>query len=192
MADTRWLRVLLAGAVIVPMCGACGTTMTSVVKGSRSPRTEDCSIGQSRQISNGGFTIEQKCVTNENLTVGDGRGEVTRWEFDLSRSKYIEELEAGCPIEAVWIDLELERTSDRPDSLEVRGKWQLGLEEIRSVYPGSVEEVQIDVLLRAGRPSPFTRQVVREMLLTEPVGLVPMQYEFDGLVSHAKLTLVCE
>ena len=191
MTRTRWLRVLLAAAVIGPVSVACKTTMTSVVKGSRNPRTSECSIGEAARIGNGGFTILQRCVSTDDLTVGNGRGEVTQWDFDLSRSKYIEELGAGCPIEHVWIDLELERPQSSPDSLYVRGKWQLGLEEIRSVEPGGVEAVQINVLQRAGGPSPYTRQVVRELILQEPVGFLPMQYEFDARVSYAKLTLVC-
>ncbi len=191
MAGTRWLRVLLAAVVIAPVGVACKTTMTSVVKGSRNPRTIECSIGEAARTGNGGFTILQKCLSTDNLTVGNGRGEVTQWDFDLSRSKYIEELEAGCSIEYVWIDLELERTRSSPDSLSVRGKWQLGLEEIRSVEPGSVEAVRINVLQRAGGRSPYTPQVVRELILQEPVGLLPMQYEFDARVSYAKLTLVC-
>jgi hypothetical protein len=191
MANFRRLRVLLAAILIAPTGIACKTTMTSVVKGSRSPRTIECGIGEAVQIENGGFTIYQKCVSTENLIVGDGRSEVTEWDFDLSRSKYIEELEAGCPIESVWIELELLRTRSAPDSLSVRGSWQLGLEEIQNVEPGSVETVQINVLQRAGRPSPYTPQVVRNLILAEPVGHLPMQYEFDGRVSYAKLWVVC-
>ena len=191
MTNSRRLRVLLAAILIAPTGVACKTTMTSVVKGSRSPRTIECELGQAVQTENGGFTIFQKCVSLDNLIVGDGRSEVTEWDFDLSRSKYIEELEERCPIESVWIELELLRTRSAPDSLSVRGRWQLGLEEIQNVEPGSVETVQITVLQRAGGPSPYTPQVVRNLILDEPVGHLPMQYEFDGRVSYAKLWLVC-
>ncbi len=191
MASARWLRALLAAVVIAPVGVACKTTMTSVVKGSRNPRTSECSLGEATRVENGGFTILQKCVSLDNLTVGDGVAEVTEWNFDLSRSKYIEELESGCPIESVWIDLELERARPSYDSLSVRGKWQLGLEEIQNAEPGSVEPIQINVLQRAGGPSPYTPQVVRELILDDPVGLQPMHYEFDGRVSYARLTLVC-
>ena len=100
-------------------------------------------------------------------------------------------LEIGSRSELAGIELELLRTRSAPDSLSVRGRWQLGLEEIQNIEPGSVETVQINVLQRAGGPSPYTPQVVRNLILDEPVGHLPMQYEFDGRVSYAKLWLVC-
>ena len=50
---------------------------------------------------------------------------------------------------------------------------------------------EIDMLSRTGRPSPYTPSVLRSLLLEEPRGRLPMVYELNAIVSHAKLTIAC-
>jgi hypothetical protein len=166
----------------------CQTTMKSEVKGSKSPKTVRCSLGEVRQIENGGFTIQQKCLFEDNLTVGNGRGEMTVWSFDLSEESALDE----CFPDYALLELHLEPTQDTLDeTLRVEGQWELGLEQIQSLEPGELGKIEIDMMMRNGRPSPYTPAVIRSLLLEEPRGLLPMVYELDAIVSYAKLEIGC-
>ncbi len=178
-------------AVLSLLTVSCSSPITSEVRGSKSPRPQACGLGERVEIENGGFRIVQKCVAEGNLIVGDGRGEVTTWEFHFSDD--IDRFRDGCRVRSAILDLELEPTGDTiDDSLRVRGKWELGLEQIRSLKPGSVQKVEINLMERAGRPSPYTPLVIRSLILEEPEARVQMLYEFDAIVSRAKLTIDCD
>ncbi len=181
---------VLVIAVFSLVAVSCSSTITSEVKGSKSPRTRACELGERVEVENGGFHIVQKCISEENLTVGDGRGEVTTWEFHFSD---IDRLRDGCYVQSAILEMQLEPTGNTiDDSLRVRGKWELGLEQIQSLEPGSVQKVEIDLMERGGRPSPYTPPVIRSLILEEPESRVQMLYEFDAIVSWAKLTIDCD
>jgi hypothetical protein len=166
----------------------CSTTMKSEVKGSRSPKTVSCSLGERAEVENGGFTILQKCVFSENLIVGDGRSEATVWSFDFSEDKHLD----GCIIQAAMLELRLEPMTETLDEeLRVQGKWDLGLVQLQNIGPGAVHTIEIDVLSRNGGRSPYTPRVLRSLILEEPYGQLPMVYELNAIVSQAKLTIGC-
>ena len=182
------LRTLLIGALTTLTLAGCQTSMKSEVKGSRKPDIISCSLGERVEVANGGFTILQKCVFPENLIVGDGRGEATLWDFDFSQDKHLD----SCIVQAATLELRLRPTRDTLDeSLRVRGKWALGLVELQNIGPGADHAIEIDMLSRNGRPSPYTPSVLRSLLLEEPRGRLPMVYELNAIVSHAKLTIAC-
>jgi hypothetical protein len=172
---------------------SCSSPITSEVKGSKSPPTRTCELGERVEVENGGFRIVQKCVSEGNLIVGDGRGEVTTWEFHFSDEDDIDLFRDGCWVRSAILEIQLEPTGNTiDDSLRVRGKWELGLEEIQSLEPGSVQKVEIDLMERGGRPSPYTPPVIRSLILEEPEARLQMLYEFDAIVSWAKLTIDCD
>ena len=172
---------------------SCRSPITSEVKGSKSPRTRTCELGERVEVENGGFRIVQKCISEGNLTVGDGRGEVTTWVFELSNDKDLDRLRDGCYVRSAIIELQLEPTGETlDDSLRVRGKWELGLEQIQSLEAGSAQRVEIDMMERGGRPSPYTPRVIRSLILEEPSTGIQMIYEYDAIISWAKLTIDCE
>jgi hypothetical protein len=166
----------------------CQTTLTSVVKGSKNPPKERCEEGRVTRVENGGFTIAQECLFSDNTVVGDGLEEVTLWEFDFTG----EEDHASCYPESAIIDLTLRPEGNvLGESLRVEGKWELGLEEIQSLSEGTDQETSIDMMLRNGRPSPYTSSEIQKLLNEEPKGRIPMVYEANAVVSHARLQIRC-
>ena len=162
--------------------------MEAEVKGSAKPKTVPCSLGERVEIENGGFTIVQKCVFGSNLTVGDGRSESTLWEFDFSQDKHLDE----CIVGTATLEMRLRPMTDTLDeTLRVEGKWDLGLVQLQNIGPGSEHTIQIDMLSRNGGPSPYTWRVLGALIEEGPRGRLPMVYELNAIVSHAKLTIVC-
>jgi hypothetical protein len=189
---TARLRPGLAAACLslmsLVLATGCQTTMKSEVKGKQRPKTVRCSLGEMKQVENGGFTIQQKCLFEDDLTVGDGSGEITLWSFDLSEEKALDE----CFPDYALLELDLQPTGDTLDErLAVENQWELGLEQIQSLEPGELATVEIDMMMRNGRPSPYTPSVIRSLLLEEPRGHLPMTYELNAIVSYAKLEIGC-
>lgn len=166
----------------------CGTTLTSTVEGRSRPRTRPCEEGRPTQIANGGFSIGQDCLLSENTVVGDGIDEVTVWEFDVRHEDgYLE-----CIPETAFIDLRLRPEADLlNETLQVEGKWELGLEEIQSLELDVEQETTIDMMTRNGRPSPYTPIEIQRLLRDEPVGRIPMVYGSNAVVSWARLRIGC-
>jgi hypothetical protein len=179
-----WLAVVLVGAA----AAGCQTTISSTVKGSKTPTTAICEPGQPNRIANGGFTIAQDCVFSENTVIGDGRDEVTLWEFDFSD----EEDYAGCFPETAVMELRLRPEGNLlNETLRVEGKWELGLEEIQSLEVGIDQSTTIDMMLRNGRPSPYTPWEIQKLLTGKPAGRIPMVYEQNAVLSYARLDIRC-
>ncbi len=184
-------RRALAGLLLcVPTLAlglGCKTTLSTTVKGSAKPRTQSCTPGERVEIPNGDFTITQTCLDGGNRTVGDGRGEVTSWRFDLAGDDVW-----SCYPESAWIDLRLRPTANLlDDELRVDGRWAMGLEEIQSLEIGREQEIQVDMMMRNGRPSPYTPSEIRRLLTEEFRGQLPMVYEANALVSWARLSIRC-
>ncbi|MGH0037893.1 MAG: hypothetical protein ACQGVK_22920 [Myxococcota bacterium] len=182
-----WRTPALATSLLAAALG-CQTTLTSTVKGSKTPPTVHCADGQTLEVSNGGFTIAQECLFQENGVAGDGFAEVTFWEFDVSRSEDF----ADCYPESALIELHLRPQGDvLQESLRVEGKWDLGLEEIQSLEVGVDQQTTIDMMVRGGRPSPYTPGEIQALLMAEPQGRLPMVYEQNAVIHFARLEIRC-
>lgn len=178
--------VVLALLVGIPSTG-CQTTLSARASGSKHPRTLRCEPGEYAELPNGDFTIVQNCTSADNLVVGDGIAEATRWSFDLSD----QDVESCFP-ESARIEMQLRPTGDLlGERLRVQGRWAMGLEAIQSLEPGRTQELVVDMMLRNGRPSPYTPSEIRSLLLADPAGQLPMLYELNALVSEAELTIRC-
>ena len=68
------------------------------------------------------------------------------------------------------------------EELRVEGRWALGLEAIQSMEIGKEQNIFIDIMLRNGRPSPYTPSEIRTLLLEKHSGVLPMVYELNALV----------
>jgi hypothetical protein len=165
----------------------CRTTLEAKATGSRAPKTRDCSQGQRIDIQNGDFTIVQSCLSRENLVVGDGISEETHWVFDLH-----DEDIGSCYPETASIEMRLRPTGHlMTEELRVEGSFAMGLEAIQSMNVGEEQKLVVDMMLRNGRPSPYTPSEIRRLLLEEHGGRLPMVYELNALVSEAKLEIRC-
>ena len=182
-----WSLTLLSAASL-----ACGHSMTATARGAKTPRLKTCTLGDRVEVANGDFRIIQKCVSEENLTVGDGRMEMTTWDFPIEES-FADALRDDCIIRSAEVELELRPTRNPfGESLAVRDKWEFGLEEIRSLEPdGSWQTVQIDMMQRPGGPSPYTPQALRELILQGPWSRLRMEYGYDASISYARIDLRC-
>jgi len=188
-ARTRvWLLALLGLFLF-----GCGHSMSATVKGSKKPKQKTCTLGERVEIDNGGFRIVQKCVSEENLTVGDGRMEMTEWDFPIEDS-FADALREDCIIRSAWVEMELRPTKNPFDeSLAVRNRWEFGLEEIRSLDPDSGwQKVEIDMMRRPGGRSPYTPQTLRELMLEGPWSRLRIEYGYDAQISWAKIDLSCK
>ena len=165
----------------------CRTTLEAKATGSRAPKTRDCSQGQRIDIQNGDFSIVQSCLSQENLVVGDGISEETHWVFDLH-----DEDIGSCYPETASIEIRLRPTGHlMTEELRVEGSFAMGLEVIQSMNVGEEQKLIVDMMLRNGRPSPYTPSEIRRLLLEEHGGRLPMVYELNALVSEAKLEIRC-
>jgi hypothetical protein len=179
-------RALTLAALVICVTG-CQTVLSSKVKGSKKPRTETCTPGVRAEVQNGDFTIIQKCVSADNLIVGDGISEMTVWEFEVSEKDLAE-----CYPETAYIDMKLRPTGHlMGEALRVQGRWAMGLEQIQSLEVGVEQPIQIDMMTRNGRPSPYTPGEVRRLLLEDPTASLPMLYELNAIVYYAELTIHC-
>jgi hypothetical protein len=167
--------------------------MTAVVKGSKKPTVKACTLGDRVEVDNGGFRIVQKCVSDDNLEIGDGRMEMTEWDFAIDES-FADALREDCIIRSAWVEMEMRPTKNPFDeSLAVRDKWEFGLEEVRSLDPeGGWQKVEIDMMERPGGRSPYTPQVLRELMLLGPWNRLRIEYGYDALISYAKLDVTCK
>lgn len=187
---TRWPRAAasIALGLLLATTVGCRTTLSSELSGARRPATLRCELGERAELRNGDFTIVQNCTHLENRVVGDGIAEATTWSFDLS-----DEDVASCYPESAVLELELRPvTGDLlGETLRVPGRWAMGLEAIQSLEPGRRQKVAFDMMLRNGRPSPYTPSEIRALLLDDPPGRLPMVYELNAIVSSARLTIRC-
>jgi len=175
------------GLALVVATGACQTTLSSQLRGSAEPATVACTPGERVELRNGDFTIVQSCTSPVNLVVGDGIAEATTWSF-----AFPEEDAADCYPESAILEMELRPTGDLlGESLRVPGRWALGLEEIQSLEPGRKQAMTVDMMLRNGRPSPYTPGEIHDLIVQDPPGRLPMVYELNALVSRARLTIRC-
>jgi hypothetical protein len=165
----------------------CSTTLSAKAKGSKKPKTQTCTLGERVEVENGDFTIVQSCVDTENLVVGDGVAESTTWVFDLHDQDVAE-----CFPEWATIEMRLRPTGDlMGEELRVQQRWAMGLEAIQSLDVGTEQALEVDMMIRNGRPSPYTPSEIRHLILDQYGGTLPMVYELNALVSYAELTIDC-
>jgi hypothetical protein len=186
---------VVASALMVLACclAACGHSMSVTVKGSREPKTQTCTLGERGEVQNGGFRIVQKCITEENLTVGDGRMEMTEWDFAIEDG-FADAVRDNCIILVADVEMEVNPTANPfNESLAVKGKWEFGLEEIRSLDPDAGwQTVSIDMMERPGERSPYTPQALRELILQGPWSRLSIEYGYSARISRATLDLYCK
>ena len=172
---------------------ACGHSMSVTVKGSKEPATKTCTLGERGEVENGGFRIVQKCVSEKNLIVGDGRMEMTEWDFAIEDG-FADALREDCIILEAFVEMEI-LPKDNPfdESLAVENKWEFGLEEIRSLDPDfGWQTVEIDMMYRPQGVSPYTPQVLREIILQGPWSRIPIEYGYEAVIAEATLDLHCK
>lgn len=172
---------------------ACGHTMTATVEGLQHPKTVSCKPGETIEIENGDFRIEERCASEKNRIVGDGKLERVSWDFPIEVS-FREAVRKDCIIRSASVELEVQPTADPFDeSLAVRDWWEFGLEEVRSLDPdASRQTVTLDMLDRPGGISPYTPETLRELILGASPDGIPIEYGDDALISYAKLELSCK
>lgn len=191
--QSRSLVPAFAVLTVLAVIGlGCSHTMSVTVKGSKNPKTKTCTLGDRVELENGDFRIVQKCVTEENLVVGDGKLEMTEWDFAIDDG-FADALRDDCVIRSAWVEMDVHPTANPFDeSLAVRDKWEFGLEEIRSLDPkGGWQKVEIDMMYRPGGRSPYTPQVLRELMLEGPWNRLRIEYGYDAIISRARLDLKC-
>ena len=176
----------LSLALLLTLTAGCGTTLSASVRGSSRPNTEDCTPGQRVELPNGDFTIVQTCLDSTNQLAGDGIAEQTLWEFDMSDQDF-----AACYPETAVVEVELRPTGDLLDErLRVQDRWAMGLEAIQSLEVGREQTLSFDMMIRNGRPSPYSPSAIRDLLVANE-GVLAMEYEFNALLSRAKIELAC-
>ncbi len=183
---TALLPVLLAGIAMATSLG-CSTNLSATAKGSRTPDTAACTPGERVEVTNGDFTIVQTCLNSDNLLVGDGILETTLWRFDFQGQDV-----GSCFPESAILEIHLRPTGNLiGERLRVQDQWAMGLEEIQSLDVGKEQTLIVDMMLRNGRPSPYTPSEIRRLILEAQEHRLPMVYELNALVSYAELTIHC-
>ena len=187
MKSILYRTTLALTGFAICMSAGCSTTLSAKATGSRTPDTAPCTPGERVEIANGDFTIVQTCLNSDNLVVGDGILESTLWSFDFHGQDV-----GSCLPESAIVEMRLRPTGHLiGERLRVEDQWAMGLEEIQSLEVGKEQTLVVDMMIRNGRPSPYTPSEIRRLILDAPGHRLPMVYELNALVSHAELEIRC-
>jgi hypothetical protein len=118
---------------------------------------------------------------------------MTEWDFPIDKD-FVGYVQDDCIILGATVELDLYPTSNPFDeSLSVSGKWEFGLEKIRSLDPdGGWQTITVDMMERPGGRSPYTPQALRELLTQGEWNRIRMEYGWQAKVARAELELYCK
>ncbi len=171
----------------------CATTITSEVFGSDSPAYGyvDTSDPSSYEITNIDFTIRAFPSADNGDRIGDGRDEITEWNFDFSEDVNYTQFVSEYPshtLSSAFLTITLIPNAAlvTDDYLQIHSLdpiANLGLVWDGQFPSSNFQTIEIELLNHYSAEEIFT------ILFQNPSGLIPMEYADDSLLTYAKLEI---